>query len=446
MNFVPAGRLQLPEDVLFFQAAGPSFLLSTSDPTGVASNSITFSVTSSAIANRPVSSSNSLTFSSLGVGDTSKFAAADNSLTFSVQSSNIVDRYVSANNTLTFNQESRGLAPVVTSNVINFNQSVAYQYEIVRGASNSLTFNQNPNAYTLRVSASNTVSFTGATTFRRNPLYTSFESILDFQHSAQVSIAYGSGNAAPATSSLSFEHSASVAGSEYLRSASNLIEFTNTPTSDKYASGSNSLIFSHSATGKPGQGNSLTFNHSASFLLVKPGRNNLTFSQSAAAKLIANRAASNNITFNHSGEAEAINPSFCEYDDGPTLIRRSSIVLTYPVSSPTTTLTLRTPKIGDVESLSINRIIRETRGGSLRIYRRANLPVLTTLKFTIDFLSREQANNYLTFLEQTAGKEIGLLDYNSQQWIGVITTPDEGFATPQNKNKSITFEFEGELA
>lgn len=130
----------------------------------------------------------------------------------------------------------------------------------------------------------------------------------------------------------------------------------------------------------------------------------------------------------------------------PTLVHRSGVILTYPYTSPVWSLQLRSPEFNDLQKKSYRRIIRETRGGNLRIYRNSTWPKFDTLSYSINLLSEVDANKFLKFLSESLGQEVGLLDYESRQWRGIITTPDTNVEYSPHRVRSITFEFEGALA
>jgi len=128
----------------------------------------------------------------------------------------------------------------------------------------------------------------------------------------------------------------------------------------------------------------------------------------------------------------------------PTL-SAAIMTLTYPYVSPTTTLVLRNPQFSNKDTLNFNRVNRQTRGGTLIVYANSIWPKIQTLQVEVRWLKPTQLENYLTFLGLSLGKEIGLLDHENRQWRGIITKPDTPVSNPENKDLTISFEFEGEL-
>ena len=129
----------------------------------------------------------------------------------------------------------------------------------------------------------------------------------------------------------------------------------------------------------------------------------------------------------------------------PTLTRRSTTVLTWPYSSPAMTLSLRNPEFDNVEQFESRRIVRRTRGGKLDFYRDENWPSAERLIMSFNNLTRTQSKNILTFLNKSLGQQIGLLDYESRQWRGIILTPASAVAERGRDVFSVSLQFEGEL-
>jgi len=119
--------------------------------------------------------------------------------------------------------------------------------------------------------------------------------------------------------------------------------------------------------------------------------------------------------------------------------------LTYPYLSPTLTLTLPNPAFSDKDRLNFNRINRETRGGTLVVFSDPKWPKTQTLALQVDNLNPNQAEDMITFLRTSLGKEIGLRDWEDRLWRGIITTPDARITHVKRHDRSIAFEFQGEL-
>jgi hypothetical protein len=130
----------------------------------------------------------------------------------------------------------------------------------------------------------------------------------------------------------------------------------------------------------------------------------------------------------------------------PLLGITSKFQLVYPATGvATATVTLRAPNLGNKDRLGFNRVLRETRGGTLIVYADPIWPQTQTLALSFSGLTRTEAQNLLTFLETYLGLEIGLLDWEQRYWKGVIMTPDHPVIEDSRGRFSASFEFEGEL-
>ncbi len=132
----------------------------------------------------------------------------------------------------------------------------------------------------------------------------------------------------------------------------------------------------------------------------------------------------------------------------PTLVSRSLTTLTFPFTTPTNTLDLRNPDFDNVEQFEPRRINRRSRGGTLDVFRDETWPKTKRLIYTFSALKEQQIEDLLTFLQESLGKEVGILDFESRQWKGVILTPSAAFGQtgPDNGSFSASLEFEGVLA
>lgn len=131
---------------------------------------------------------------------------------------------------------------------------------------------------------------------------------------------------------------------------------------------------------------------------------------------------------------------------GPVLVKSDTITLTYPYVSPTTTLVMRAPEFNNTEALNLRRINRVTRGNSLRLFNNRTWPRDHILTFSVSTLEKDQVEAIVDFVNESLGKDIGYLDYESQQWKGIILNP-ETLITDLTKacNYSADVTFQGEV-
>jgi len=152
---------------------------------------------------------------------------------------------------------------------------------------------------------------------------------------------------------------------------------------------------------------------------------------------------------------ETLGPDLCNYAPGigagplapspvaPTLTRRSTILLWYPFDNPIKTLELRNPQFDDVEQLEFRRVNRLTRGATRKFFRDPAWPSAQRLIYSFDNLKEVKRSEYFDFLKLSLGKEIGLLDFESRQWYGILLTPQSPVQHEDRPGLNISFEFEG---
>ena len=121
--------------------------------------------------------------------------------------------------------------------------------------------------------------------------------------------------------------------------------------------------------------------------------------------------------------------------------------LLYPATGTVTdSVTLRAPDFGNKDRLSFNRVLRETRGGTLVVYADPIWPKIQTLVVSFSGLSVTEKDALLAFMDEHLGMEIGLLDWEHRYWRGVIVRPDDPAVQDDRDTFTASFEFEGELA
>jgi hypothetical protein len=120
--------------------------------------------------------------------------------------------------------------------------------------------------------------------------------------------------------------------------------------------------------------------------------------------------------------------------------------LQYPaVGDVIDSIVLRAPDLGNKDRLSFNRVLRETRGGTLVTYADPIWPKIQTLVLSFSGLPSDKARKLLDFLDGHLGEEIGLMDWEHRYWRGVVTVPDDPVVQDGPDSFSASFEFEGEL-
>ena len=132
--------------------------------------------------------------------------------------------------------------------------------------------------------------------------------------------------------------------------------------------------------------------------------------------------------------------------DGPMVGIQVPFQLVYPsIGAVTDSVSLKAPNLGNKDRLAFNRVLQETRGGTLIVFADPIWPKIQTLVLTFSGLYRVEAHALLTFINDYLGKEIGLIDWEHRYWRGIITTPDEPIIEDKFDNFTASFSFEGEL-
>lgn len=250
-------------------------------------------------------------------------------------------------------------------------------------------------------------------------------------------------------------------GSSYNLSVTSYLSFSQEASNAQFLTASNYLPLQHTAETVEYEvvTNTLRLQQSVDVFLANAAGNSLNLTQSVVAENLFYATVSSSLNLKNIVSYGIIN--FCGYTPGvgegdsgytppptapPILVRRESTVLTWPYTAPTLSVELRNPNFDNVEQFEFRRINRRTRGGTLDLYRDESWPKLKRLIYSFSWLSDSQRVDLLDFLNRSLGQEIGILDFESRQWRGVILTPSSAISEPKRNGHSITLEFEGELA
>lgn len=106
-------------------------------------------------------------------------------------------------------------------------------------------------------------------------------------------------------------------------------------------------------------------------------------------------------------------------------------------------IVLRNPEVDNVRRSTYDRVVRETRGGDLIVYKDSSWNTLQTLLFTVIALKRDTLSNLQTFLSNTLGQEIVLVDWLGEEWSGVVINSDETITEDRDGYWTLPLEFEG---
>ena len=121
------------------------------------------------------------------------------------------------------------------------------------------------------------------------------------------------------------------------------------------------------------------------------------------------------------------------------------VTFEYPVTSPTWSLSLRSPELGDNHSVHSTRVKDTTRGLTRKVFRDTIWPKYHIFSGRIVGLAEADRDCFLEFLYHTLGKEIKLTDFRDRAWRGIISNPN-GESTREfvDCGYTVEFEFQGE--
>ena len=255
-------------------------------------------------------------------------------------------------------------------------------------------------------------------------------SVIPIQHEASAHVALATGISASASSSLSFSH----------RAVPQAIEESTT----------NTLVLAQTAVGlagKPGE-SVLSLTQTGAVIIDRgiTGTSTLSLQQSVTYTLIIGNTKCQYSPFvGENSDPDAPSPPPAEID-GPMVGIQVPFQLVYPSTGVVTdSVALKTPNLGNKDRLGFQRVIRETRGGTLIVYADPIWPKTQTLALTFSGLLRVEAHELLTFIDDHLGLEIGLIDWEHRFWRGIIIQPDEPVIEDRFDYYTVNFEFEGEL-
>jgi len=111
-----------------------------------------------------------------------------------------------------------------------------------------------------------------------------------------------------------------------------------------------------------------------------------------------------------------------------------SFTITYPYTSPTETVVICNPDIGNIKEVDHNGIVRRTLGANLKTYKDDLWFTTTTFKYVFSSLTRGMVDELKAFLETSAGGHVAINDHASDDYDGVILNPVFDFVTLKDEN------------
>jgi len=383
-----------------------------------------------------LTASSTITFVQTNEREKYKDRTATSNITFAHVANRTGSFSYSAESYIEFSQSARGPFTRTASNTIEFSQSNAKNI-LNLSANNQINFVQIAQISGIReLTASNTVNFiqSAAPGLLTRTAYNEF---LIIQHSNRFT-QYT--DAIPLTASNDIEFSQS--NNRYiLKASATALTATSTLTFVQSAifpielTAENTIVFTQSSYGNAGKSVTQT----------------IEFEQSVICNHWRSLTASNTINFNHNftwfqlrnGEIIStqgtckVTELYSPFSGGngsplirpipPDIIVHNDVEFYYPAGSSclaTELIILRTPNFGDRDRSQYNRINRESRGGSLRIFRDPTWPKQRSIVMDFSGIKDSEVYDILNFLEITLGQLVSFRDWTGRIWIGIITTPN----------------------
>lgn len=431
--------------------------------THLASANSTISFTDSAINSGTLSASVSsiLTLVQYADDDT-KWRDVESTLTITDTAS--VDKILQGFSTLSLTQVAETSRHLFASSQLSLTQSARQQVQKLY-ATSQIEFSQDNRVNPRFISASNTLELTQETIVTK-PIRVSASNSLTVQEwvwvldelvltdtglrqeaSTQSLVAYSASSVIGLTHSTN-AYAALASGTS--ASASSTLSFSDSAKEAIEASSTSTLVFSQAATGDAAKPSSstLSLTQTASSTIDRGllTTTTLGLTQSTTYTLIIGSTVCQYSPFvGDSSDSNAPDPPPATID-GPMVGISVPFQLVYPsIGVVTDSVSLKTPNLGNKDRSSFQRVLRETRGGTLIVYADPIWPKTQTLAITFSGLLRVEAQELLTFVDTYLGQEIGLIDWEHRYWRGVIKTPDEPAIEDKFDSFTVNMEFEGEL-
>lgn len=382
---------------------------------------------------------------------------------------------------------------------LGVNQSISFQIDYVRQASNSIAFSQLTEDNFILASASNSIAFSqlaennfvfesasdsiafsllaennfvfesASNSFsfsllaENNFKFESASNSITFAQTATViqtlqrsltdTIAFNDlvlekGIQVYANNALAFTNQVVSAGSTLNLSVSDSIFFDDRARPTAVETASSSIAFSQDASREHAAENSISFSQTVTTTLGSVSNQSITFTDTAAVAGEFGIATSSTITF--TDNALGIIETPCDLHEytpigtlaaAPTLVANTSITLTYSAFN----VTLRNPELGNGDAVESFRVFRQTRGGEYSAYRASYWPTETSLDYSFRALTRTEAQDFLQFYKDSLGQEVTLVDHENRSWTGILESVQApvldagGFVTDCKYQASLVF-------
>ena len=398
-----------------------------------ADNTITFthSVDANGIYGRTADSSVAFSVVSGVVGEV--VVTAENTITFTQTGDGIKEKDLSASSSIVFNQSSRYTPTVLTSeSTIVFNQSGRFSESLDITAVSEIVFNQNTHSGFYTRTATSQLSLNDSNNrihLGQGGLDLDGYSTITFSQSNNRVRYDASGTILTASGTINFTCRGLF---PIFLTASNYAKFAQANGYEFGMSAGSEIDFSTLAIGN------MVRNLTATSVLDL--KQSITYAQIRDGIPIASWAPCK-VTqvyapFGGNGAIRA---------KAPNLSKRTDVQFYYPATNPCSAqylMTLRTPNFGDRDRNKYNRINRESRGGSLVVFRDPKWPKQRTLLLDFSGILDSEVDNILSFFQNTLGLPIGFRDWQNRVWRGIITNPNSPVIFSKRNNNDLAIELD----
>lgn len=207
--------------------------------------------------------------------------------------------------------------------------------------------------------------------------------------------------------------------------------------------GSSTLVFTQEAIASYGLDSEITFAQSVSGGVNRPIESEIAF-VSTVSRGTSEWLRSVTGTMALTSASNAWNgDDKCARRNSAAGVSATAGTLTLRSKNGQYSVVLRNPETDNIRRTAYDRVVRETRGGKLIVFRDTSWNTVQTLLFTIVAMKRTMITDLQTFFLNTLGQEITLVDWLGEEWSGVVTKPDETFTEDREGWWTFAFEFEG---
>ncbi len=204
----------------------------------------------------------------------------------------------------------------------------------------------------------------------------------------------------------------------------------------------------------------LSLTQSTTETLTTTANSSLAITDSAGILKILNLSVTSNLDINAAFELLPDDTEVCSYDPSigsstdiynPVprplsstfdVSRQDIITLAYPWTSPTNSIILRVPELGNKNIVEVQRINRKSRGGTLIVWSDPQWPKNEKMTIEIKALTESKATDLLSFIALTLGKEFGYTDWENNTHKAVLLNPATAITRGGTCKLSASLEFE----